>query len=78
MPQQKAQLVPQLAHVASCGWCRGDDGSMWRHLSTNHKSPHGRVVTQNCAFCYGTILFLVNKGDKGKMGNGCEGLGKGN
>ena len=28
VPQQKAQLVPQLAHVVSCGWWMGDGGSM--------------------------------------------------
>ena len=39
-------LVPRLAHVASSGWWRGDGGSMWRHPSTNHNSPHGRVVPQ--------------------------------
>ena len=41
-----ALLVPQLTHVASCGWWRGDGRSMWGHPSTNYNSPHERVVAQ--------------------------------
>lgn len=37
------QLVPQLAHVASCDWWRGDGR---RHCSTNHNTPYGRIVVQ--------------------------------
>ena len=40
--------ITQLAHVASCGWWRGDGdgggGSIWEHSFTNHNLPHGRVV----------------------------------
>jgi len=34
------QLCPQLAHVASCGWWKGDGGSMCHAPN----SPHGQVV----------------------------------
>ena len=44
VPQLVVQLVPQLAHVASCGWWTGDGESMWGHSSTNYNSPHGRVM----------------------------------
>jgi len=44
VPQFVAQLVPQLSHVASCSWWKGDGGSMWGHPFTNHNSPHGQVV----------------------------------
>ena len=36
--------MPQLVHMVSCSWWRGDGRSMWRHPSTNYNSPHGRVV----------------------------------
>ena len=36
--------MSQLVHVASCNWWRGDGRSMWGHPSTNHNSPHERVV----------------------------------
>ena len=40
----KLQRCPQFDHVVSCGWWRGDGGSMWGHPSTNHNSSHGWVV----------------------------------
>ena len=44
MPHKVAQQMPQLAYVTSCGWWR--DAPTWtrHHPSTNHNSPHGRVV----------------------------------
>lgn len=39
----RIKLVPQLAHVASCDWWMGDG---WRHRSTNHNTPYGRIVVQ--------------------------------
>ena len=50
-------LVPQLIHVVSCGWWRGDGGFMWGYPSTNHNSPHGRVVAQVVVL----ELLLLNK-----------------
>lgn len=44
VPHPKPQLCPQLANVASCGWRRGDDRSMWGHPSANHNSRHEQVV----------------------------------
>ena len=57
MLQQKAQFVPQLAQMGSCGWQRGDSGSMWGHLSTNYNSPHGRVVAQVVPFVVAPDFF---------------------
>ena len=41
-----SKFVSQLIHVVSCGWWRGNGGSMWGHPSTNHNLPHKRVVAQ--------------------------------
>ena len=35
-----------LLNWASCGWQRGDGGSMWGYPSTNYNSPHWRVTAQ--------------------------------
>ena len=40
------QLVPQLAHVTSCEWKRGDGESMWGYLSITHNFPRGQVVAR--------------------------------
>ena len=66
MPQQKAQLVPQLAHVASCGWWRGDGGSMRGHLSTNHNSSLWHklcLLLWHQTFSY-LIHFLKEKNER--------------
>jgi len=39
-----AQLVPQLAHVVSCGWWRGVPTWTYHHPFINHNSLHGWVV----------------------------------
>ena len=52
--------MPQLTHVASCDWWKGDGGSMWGHSSTNHNSPHGRVVTFIVPLYVALDLFFLN------------------
>lgn len=41
----RSQLVAQLATWVSCGWWRGEGGSMWGYPSTNHNSLYEQVVT---------------------------------
>ena len=52
-------LVPQLTHMASCGWWKGDSESMWGHPSTNHNLPHERVVTQVVALELSNLYLLL-------------------
>ena len=58
VPHPKSQLCLQLAHVMSCGWWRGDVGSMWRHPSTNHKSLMWLVVEKVVVLGVTPELFL--------------------
>ena len=41
-----ATTYAKIAYMASCGWWKGDVGSMWGHPSTIHNSPRGRVMAQ--------------------------------
>lgn len=45
MPYPITQFCSQLAHVVSYGWWRGVLTWTHYHPSTNHNSPHGRVVS---------------------------------
>ena len=55
VPHIVAQQIPQLSHVASCGWWRGVP--TWTH---HHNSPHGRVVVFVVPQCVALDLFLSN------------------
>ena len=65
MPQFVAQLVPQLAHVASCEWWKGVFTWTHHHPSTTHNSPRGRVVAgTNCSTSYDTNITHIKQEEK--------------
>ena len=44
--------------MASCGWWKGDCGSMWEYFSINHNSSYGQVVAKVVPFDVAPEFFF--------------------